>query len=61
MPLDPGEILEISSDAVELGAALAAALRSDSPGGKRLTKAEGRALLKQATELAAALAREVLD
>lgn len=59
--LTPDEILSLSTEAIELGQSLAAALRSDSPGGRRITRAEGRELVRMAAELAAVLAREVLD
>lgn len=61
MPLDPQEIVTLSTEAVELGLAIGNAFKADSPGGKRVTKEEGQALLKKVTQLAADIAREVLD
>lgn len=61
MPLDPAEAITLSADVVALVAALRDALDPDSPGARRITRDEGRVLLRQSAELTAALAAAALD
>lgn len=59
--LTPDELVSLSAEAVALGQSIAAALSSDSPGGKKVTKAEAKAIFQDALRLASALGRDLVD
>lgn len=59
--ITPEEAAEIARQVAELSAFLSTALRRDATGRSRLDKAEGKALLRRLTTLAALIARDVLD
>ena len=61
MSYDPSELRTLSAEAVALGKAIADAFATDSPGGKKVTKAEGEKLIKDAVDLAAAALRDLAD
>lgn len=55
MKPDPTDLLTVGPEAIALGAKIAAALRVDSPGGKRITRAERQEILGDALDLIKAL------
>ena len=61
MPFTTAEALALSQEAADLGASSVAALRTDSDGGKKFTRAERRAIGKDALALAAQLLLDVVD
>lgn len=61
MALTIEEALNLSPKAIELGEAIGRACSEDSPGGRKVTRAERQALLRMAIALAAELTREALD
>lgn len=61
MPLSPDEVVELRDEAVALWQEIASALRADGDGGKRITRAEARRILRAVTSLGAELARELVD
>jgi hypothetical protein len=61
MPLTPDEVVRIGPDAVTLAKTIAGTLATDSPGGKRITRAEARQVLRLLAALLAELVREGVD
>jgi hypothetical protein len=59
--LDVEEGLKLGANTASLIAEVKHALSEDSDGGKKITKAEGRMLLKQLASLTAALAVDLID
>ena len=55
------EVVELRDEVVALWQAIAGALRKDSDGGKKITKAERVVLLQKVTALASALAADLAD
>lgn len=61
MPIDPTEAVRLSRQSIELAGHLREALAPDGDGGKKITRAEGRVLIRSVTALAAALVVDILD
>lgn len=59
--LTTDEPITLSAEAVTLGQSIALAFSADSPGGKRVTKAERKALFQAALKLAGELGRDLVD
>jgi hypothetical protein len=61
MPIDPTEAIRLSRQSIELADHLRDALAPDGDGGKKITRAEGRLLLRSVLAFAAALVVDILD
>lgn len=61
MPLDPNEVVSLSSQAFETGEALRAALAANGPGGKTITRGEARKLLRLTATFLLALIVDLFD
>lgn len=61
MPIDPGEAVRLSRQSIELAGHLRDALAPDGDGGKKITRDEGRLLLRATLALAMALMLDILD
>ena len=61
MPIDLGEIINLSDDAIAIIGKVTAATKKASDGGRRVTKAEGLAIAQACSELAAKILAEIAD
>lgn len=61
LPLDAGELAELSADALAFIAQIREITDADSDGGKKITRAERRELLKAAAGLVGQLAVDIVD
>lgn len=61
MPIDIDDARTLSASAIALGRELSAALSSDGDGGKRVTPAERRRILKLTGDLLVTLIKDLLD
>ena len=61
MGLESDELVELSDDVWELWKTIQQVKSSQSAGGKKITKREGRQLLKAVVRLAAQIAMDVMD
>jgi len=61
MPLNPLEVVTLSTKSIELVDTITLALKADGPGGKKITRAEGQRIVRVCLELAMSLIRDVLD
>ena len=61
MGLTVEEAIDLSDEAIELGQAIGAALKADSPGGKRITQKERARIGRAALRLAWMLLRDLAD
>lgn len=59
--LTPPEVIELSARTLSVADTIRDALAPDGPGGKKITRAEGRVILRQCLELALSLARDIAD
>ena len=59
--LDPAETITLAADTAALGQQFAAAIAGGGDGGKKITKAEGAALLKLAAAVVSHLVRDLVD
>lgn len=61
MPISPGEAVVLAEEVAELVAFLNKALRKDDDGKVRLNPAETKEMLRRLVQLAAHVARDLLD
>lgn len=61
MPLDQTEIVDLADEAAELRAEIAQALKRDSDGKIRLSRAERKRIARAALKLLLVLGRDLLD
>jgi len=61
MGLSQDELIELSDDVIALWRKIQEIKSSQSAGGKKITKKEGRALLRVVVQLAAAIALDIMD
>mgnify|MGYP001614318212 CR=1 FL=1 len=61
MPIDIDDARTLSASAIALGRELGDALSPDGDGGRKVTKAEGRRILKLTGELLMTVIRDLLD
>ncbi|QDP54521.1 MAG: hypothetical protein Unbinned2514contig1000_13 [Prokaryotic dsDNA virus sp.] len=61
MGLSSDEMVTLSADVLDLWKTIQEIKGDDSPGGKKITRREGRSLLKKIIALAAQLSLDILD
>ena len=61
MPIDIDDARTLSAAAIALGRELGDALSPDGDGGRKVTKAEGRRILRLTSELLMTIVKDIID